>query len=567
LPVKGLVKDSQYVFRVFARSEIGLSEPTESEPFTAKHMFTVPGRPAAPEVTGTDKKSAALKWTPPESDGGSPITNYIIEYRPKGSFNWTKANDSTVPDTTFSVTGLREKSEYQFRISAENRAGVGEPSEPTKPVLVEEPIDVPSEPRKFQPTEVTKSSVTLTWVPPENDGGSPVTGYLIEKKTKTSPRWTKCNKSPVRDTIYTVTDLIENDDYEFRIMAENAAGAGKATQAIGPIKAKDPFAAPHLEFDNKFRDVVKLQSGATLKIPVKYSGIPTPTITWSKEEKVLKTSGRVTVDVKDTTTTLTIKKIGVEDDGLYILKAVNDAGEISSKFDVAVIDVPGKPEGPITVEDVQRNAVTLSWKPPKDDGGVDIRSYIIERKEAKRTMWTKAGSVNGETLTFTPTGLLEGTEYYFRISAENEVGISEPLAMDSPVTPKSPFAAPSAPIGPLEVTDIQRDNATIAWKAPEDDGGSPITGYIIEKRDTKRNNWSKVGKAPAGSTEYNVPGLIEGTSYYFRVIAENKAGQSDPLETEKPVTAKSPFGKWNDSHNKSLCRPCLSNLCPYSRFD
>lgn len=99
-----------------------------------------PGPPGKPEVTGTDKKSVALKWAPPEEDGGSPITSYVVEYRPKDSYNWQRKSDGIVPDTTFSVTGLKENSEYEFRVSAENKAGVGPPSPPTAPVKVVEPI-------------------------------------------------------------------------------------------------------------------------------------------------------------------------------------------------------------------------------------------------------------------------------------------------------------------------------------------------------------------------------------------------------------------------------------------
>lgn len=99
-----------------------------------------PGPPSTPEIMGTDSSSVALKWTPPEDDGGSPIFNYVIEHRLVGAFRWTTANDVAVPETTFSVTGLTENSEYEFRVSAENKAGVGQPSPPTKPVKVQAPI-------------------------------------------------------------------------------------------------------------------------------------------------------------------------------------------------------------------------------------------------------------------------------------------------------------------------------------------------------------------------------------------------------------------------------------------
>ena len=89
----------------------------------------VPGKPGTPDITGTDKSSVALKWVAPDSDGGSPITNYLVQFRLSGSTQWLLANDSvTVPDTTFSVTGLKEGKEYEFRVMAKNKAGLSEPS-------------------------------------------------------------------------------------------------------------------------------------------------------------------------------------------------------------------------------------------------------------------------------------------------------------------------------------------------------------------------------------------------------------------------------------------------------
>lgn len=99
-----------------------------------------PNAPGTPEIIKTDKTSADLKWTPPTEDGGAPITNYVIEYRPSGSVRWNRANSSPVTETTFSVADLKEGSEYKFRVSAENKAGVGPASEPSKSVKVEKPL-------------------------------------------------------------------------------------------------------------------------------------------------------------------------------------------------------------------------------------------------------------------------------------------------------------------------------------------------------------------------------------------------------------------------------------------
>lgn len=99
-----------------------------------------PGRPAPPQVTVNDDCSASLTWSPPEDDGGSPITNYNVEYRRAGSRAWTKANENiALPDCSFTVKGLQEGAEFEFRVSADNRAGTGDASEPTQPIKIEKP--------------------------------------------------------------------------------------------------------------------------------------------------------------------------------------------------------------------------------------------------------------------------------------------------------------------------------------------------------------------------------------------------------------------------------------------
>lgn len=89
----------------------------------------------------TDDTSALLKYSPPTDDGGSPIFNYVIEYRLAGSTKWTQANINTkVPELTYRVQKLKKDSEYEFRIAAENRAGVSEFSAPTELTKIEKPI-------------------------------------------------------------------------------------------------------------------------------------------------------------------------------------------------------------------------------------------------------------------------------------------------------------------------------------------------------------------------------------------------------------------------------------------
>ena len=94
---------------------------------------------------------------------------------------------------------------------------------------------------------------------------------------------------------------------------------------------------PKLTFDNKFQDLVTLRAGNTLKIPVKFSGIPKPAIIWSKDDKPVQAHGRLTLDISDKSTTLILKKVTRDDDGLYTVLAENEAGEDLAKFDIEII--------------------------------------------------------------------------------------------------------------------------------------------------------------------------------------------------------------------------------------
>ena len=102
-------------------------------------MTDTPDKPAAPIVTDTSRSSVSLSWSPPLSDGGSKITSYHLEKREAFGFKWSRVTSHSSHELEYTVTSLREGSQYEFRVSAENKAGVGPPSEPCKPVFAKAP--------------------------------------------------------------------------------------------------------------------------------------------------------------------------------------------------------------------------------------------------------------------------------------------------------------------------------------------------------------------------------------------------------------------------------------------
>ena len=133
-------------------------------------------------------------------------------------------------------------------------------------------------------------------------------------------------------------------------------------------------------------------------------------------------------------------------------------------------------------------------------------------------------------------GLTKGKKYKFRVSAVNSEGESAPLTGDDEIEAKDPYGEPGPPKD-LEITDYDADSVDLKWKPPDDNGGSEITGYLIEKKD-EYGRWTKAQEVPGTHLKCKVPNLMTGEKYTFRVKAITAGGVSEPSNEAGPVTVK-----------------------------
>ena len=129
--------------------------------------------------------------------------------------------------------------------------------------------------------------------------------------------------------------------------------------------------------------------------------------------------------------------------------------------------------------------------------------------------------------------------------AVNKEGESPDLEGDEEIEAKNAFDPPGKPDRPTPL-DWGPDFCDLKWKPPKDDGGSPITGYVIEIRDKSRRQWKEALKTNATTLQGKIeaPLIVEGNEYEFRVIAVNKAGPSEPSDPSDTIKAELRFQGW-----------------------
>ncbi|XP_035219401.1 uncharacterized protein LOC118192517 [Stegodyphus dumicola] len=181
-------------------------------------------------------------------------------------------------------------------------------------------------------------------------------------------------------------------------------------------------------------------------------------------------------------------------------------------------------KGPQSVTVLRGESVTLA---------ISFNGYPIPK-----VIWMKGGRVlvgNGRL------SILEGREMSvvtvndvtaddsgkYVVSVENEGG------GDSCFASVAVVGFPEPPGGEPNVSDVTDHSLVLSWYGSMYDGGSVVTGYIVEMCSLPERKWHKV--ASSVNTSGSIQGLSKGQRYIFRVRAENRYGASHPSKESKVI--------------------------------
>lgn len=492
-----------------------------------------PGTPEGPlEVEDVSAERCKILWNKPLEDGGSPISHYIVERADAETGAWVTCGKST--GLNCNIEGLEENHKYQFRVKAINSEGESKPLVLIDPVVAKNQFSPPGPPGEPLLTDFEWDHFELKWAEPYDDGGAKITGYVIEKRPLSGDTWTKCADIRPKLEFGVVKGLELGKSYNFRVRALNAAGLGEPGPESKELVCKYKKLKPKI--NRKSLQELTVLIDEPIKFDVDIQGEPIPDVTWSKDGKSFSDFGKVTNHPNRSI--FYIEKSSRRDGGVYLITAVNIHGKDSAEVCVSVIGRPGPPEGPLDVSGVNKNGCKLSWKPPRDDGGFPIEKYTIDKFDVSKGTWIPIGTTSLTTIDV--LDLEPGKEYEFRVRASNAKGVSDSLTTQGPILAKDPFTVPLPPSGNLknghshknsnaffaqfliylvllvpEIVDWNERQMDLEWKEPPDDGGSPITGYIIEKKSGFKD-WHEAGRIEDNKLKGTVLGLSKGEDYQVK---------------------------------------------------
>jgi fibronectin type 3 domain-containing protein len=187
----------------------------------------------------------------------------------------------------------------------------------------------------------------------------------------------------------------------------------------------------------------------------------------------------------------------------------------------ATSDAEGVP-ATVAAQPRSSTAIHLDWA-----GVTAATSYEVERLEKESPQgWLEIIEVPQSVTSYVDGGLDAGTTYFYRVSAMTESGAAMASDVVSATTPGG-----AVPTAPSVTAAAALDTITLTWIDVSDE-----TGYRIERSPDGTSGWAGIGTAGQNVTVHTDSSLDPGTSYYYRIVATNSAGDSAPSEVVSATT-------------------------------
>ncbi len=439
---------------------------------------------------------ATVSWQPPQ--GWRPVTGYGVVVSPTGA-----AYDVSGSETSFTVSGLRNGTAYEFVITARSAAGDG--------AAVRSAPVTPAAPRPDAPAGVAavagNGQVILTWDAPRQGR---VSAYVVE--VLGGPGLPP-SQVPGDQRQVTITGLENGTTYYATVRASTDGQTGTAASSANFVPAGPP--------------------GRPGAVSAAVTAGGQVTVTWTAAASngreltayTVTGSGLAAQQVPGDRLQAVFSGLSVGSTHTFTVVATNPLGDGPGAASAAVVvqsQVPGAPGGVnATAGDA---SVTVTWAAAPANGST-LSGYRIRNV----TAGTAATVVPAGQLSQTFGSLSNGTPYTFEVQAVATNGAAGPAVTTTAVTPIGPMVAPTNVVAVATTPG----SILVTFDAPATINGNPIAHWVVSTTPSTSEQTVTSGSA-------TITGLAQGTSYTVNVAAVAAVAGRGPAAVSAPVTT--PFG-------------------------
>ena len=508
----GLSANTKYYFRVRANNAGGNSP--YSNAVAAVTFRNPPAAPGNLTATTGGQSQINLAWT----DNSNNEDGFKIERK---TTNGAYVEIATVGANlaSYADLNLAAATQYFYRLRAVNNGGPSSYSNEANATTLQGP---PAAPGNLTAVTISNNQINIAWT----DHASNEAGFKIERKTGNAGTFAQIATVSANVVSFASTGLSPNTKYFFRVRAYNNGGNSAYATAVDATTLPNPPAAPsnltatpliNLQLKITWKDNAANESIFLIeRAPA--SGSPGGAGAYTQ----IATAGANATNYTDSGLNATTTYF-------YRVRASNLGGSsiYSNAANATTLAEPPPAPNGLLATAVSQTQIDLRWS----DNSANENGFTIERKMANgafEQILTLGANINF----FSDTGLVQGTEYFYRVRSYNANGFSNYSNEAGSVTlPNPPVAATNVTAAALSNTKI-----TLTWT----DNADSESGYKIERKTGAAGTFAQVAATSANVTSLVDSNLVQLTEYVYRVRAFNAGGHSPYSSAASATTLPDP---------------------------
>jgi hypothetical protein len=513
-----LIENTTYFWRVRATNASGNGSYTQPGSFRTVSFSVLAGptlltRPA--NNSSIHPVGILLEWE------RNPLAeSYILQVSTSSSFSSYVINEKDIVGTSYAISNLNSMTTYYWRIRPVNRGGTGSTSSefsfttsqftsPPGRVVLAEPAE---------DANVFSTTINFSW-----NREATSKSYRLQVSTTSDFSSFVSNVAGITGTSFSVSNLISNTQYFWRVFGNNEAGQSISSE-VRKVRSATYSGTP---------------PATTLVSPTNNATIPSNNITfvWQNQPN----SDRYTLQVSTRsdfssyvinvssirTTSYTVAKLDDNRTYFWRIRTANPAGSgvrtLGWTFRTGTAVAQSNTVNLLSPSNLTTNinqTANFSWETVT---GASSYGLEISEQSTFQTLFLNQTGITGNSTTI--GNLVAGKTYFWRMYAvvNGQRGTNSQVWSFSTQNVQITPPGSTTLVSPSNLATNIATQVTLSWAAV-----SNASSYRIQV--STQNTFTSVSTDQSGitGTTLTISGLSGSTTYFWRVFSTNEAGNSDP---------------------------------------